>query len=66
MSLKPEHISHLENLVFGGLMRSKTPDDIAEHFVQNGYARKTFGGLVATGAAQKLLIQKGFKPKVWQ
>lgn len=66
MTLKPEHLPHLANLAFGGLIRTKTPDDIAEHLIKNGYAKKVMGGLVATDTAQQVLIQQGFKPKVWQ
>lgn len=66
MSFKPEHLPHLENLAYGGLIRSKMPEDIADHFLKYGYARNVAGGLVATDLAQRVLIEKGIKPKVWQ
>lgn len=66
MTLKLEHIPHLENLAYNGLMRTKLPDDVAEHFIKHGYARNAVGGLMATSSAQRALIEKGIKPKVWR
>ena len=64
--MKPELIPHLHNLAYGGLLRSKTPDDVAEKLIQDGYARRAVGGLVATDAAHQMLVQHGFKPEKWK
>lgn len=64
--MNEDYIPHLTNLCFGGLMRTKTPDDVAEKLIQQGYARHAVGGLVATDAAHQLLVSKGFKPPKWQ
>jgi len=54
--LSEEHVAHLQNLVSGGLMRTITPDDVAQHFLQTGYARQATGGLMATDAGHKALM----------
>lgn len=61
--LSPEHASHLQNLVGNGLMRTTTPPDVETHFLQAGYARKAVGGLMATDAGHRVLMQyyKGAK-----
>lgn len=66
MMLKPEHFPHLQNLAYNGLMRTVIPDDVAEHFIQNGYAKNAVGGLIATDAAHQVLVERGIKPKAWQ
>lgn len=58
MNLEPEEIAHLQNLATGGLMRTITPEHVAEKFIKLGYAKKAVGGLVATDGAQKLLFGK--------
>lgn len=55
-ALEPEEIAHLQNLATGGLLRTITPEHVAEKFIKLGYARKAAGGLVATDGAHKLLI----------
>lgn len=55
--LSSEHAEHLQNLVENGLLRKVTPPDIAEHFLQAGYARKAVGGLMATDAGHRALMQ---------
>lgn len=64
--MKEEHVPHLLNLSYGGLMRSKTPDDVADQLIHDGYARRAVGGLMATDAAHQLLVDRGLKPKSWQ
>lgn len=64
--MNEEYLPHIQNLAFGGLMRTVTPDDVADDLIKNGYARKAVGGLVATDAAHQLLITKGFKPPSWK
>lgn len=61
-----KHLEHIANLAYGGLMRTKTPDDVAEELIKNGHAKMTPGGLVATDEAQRLLVQNGMKPPRWQ
>ena len=39
---------HLENIVTGGLMRTATPDHIAEQLLEKGLVRKAVGGLMPT------------------
>ncbi|MES1986878.1 MAG: hypothetical protein V4440_02405 [Pseudomonadota bacterium] len=58
MTLNEEEKMHLENITFGGLMRTITPSRIEEKLLQSGYARKTVGGLMPTETAHKLLSKK--------
>lgn len=58
MKLSDEEKTHLENVTFGGLMRTITPSHIEEILLQSGYARKAVGGLMPTEAAYKLLSKK--------
>ncbi len=57
MDLTDEHIDHLDNLINGGLMRKVTPEPMESYLLQNGYARKAVGGLVATNAGQKIFME---------
>lgn len=66
MTVKPEHKPHLLNLAFGGLLRTVTPDDVAEHLVNTGYAQHATGGLIATEKAHRMLIEQGHKPSMWK
>ena len=66
MTLKPEHIRHLENLAYNGLMRTVIPEDVVEHFIQTGYARNAVGGLIATDQAHEALTERGIKPRAWR
>lgn len=63
--MKDDHIPHLYNLAYGGLMRTKTPDDVADQLIKDGYARKAVGGLVATDAAHQFLVSSGISPPRW-
>lgn len=54
--LSDDRAGHLQNLVGNGLMRKVTPDDVTEYFLQQGYARKAVGGLMATEAGHKALM----------
>ncbi len=51
-----EHIPHLENLATGGIMRKVVPPHIESVFLENGYARKTVGGLCITDSGRKLFM----------
>lgn len=64
--MNEDHIPHLQNLCYGGLMRAVTPTEVADELIQKGYARKAIGGLMATDAAHQLLAAKGFKPDRWK
>jgi hypothetical protein len=64
--MKPEQLAHLHNLAYGGLGRARTPDDVAEELVKNGYAKHAAGGLMATDIAHRVLLQHGIKPPRWQ
>lgn len=66
MTIDPETLGHLANLSYGGLMRAKTPDDVSEQLIKDGYARKAVGGLMATDAAHTVLLQHGIKPLRWK
>lgn len=57
-----EDMPHLQNIGYGGLMRSVTPDDVAERFMSQGHARMTTAGtLVLTEAGYKALgVPVGF------
>lgn len=54
--LSHEHAAHLQNLAGNGLLRKVTPDDVANHFLLAGYARKAVGGLMITDAGHKALM----------
>lgn len=56
MDFNEEHISHLDNIINGGLMKKVTPSHIESHFLQHGYVRKAIGGLVVTETGYKTLI----------
>lgn len=58
-----DHIPHIKNIAYGGLLRTITPDDVADKLVQDGYARRAIGGLVATDTAHQFLIENGHLPQ---
>ena len=60
--LSAEHAPHLQNLVGNGLMRKVLPDDVAQHFLQAGYARQAVGGLMATDAGHRALMMYNKDP----
>lgn len=61
-----KYISHIENLAYGGLDRTVTPDDVAEHLIKQGLAKHVVGGLIATPAAQQMLLSHGRRPPIWK
>ena len=66
MTVEPEILAHIQELAYGGLTRAKTPKDVAEQLIKDGYARHAVGGLMATDAAHRLLVAKGIKPPRWK
>lgn len=54
--LTDEHIDHLQNIGFGGLMRKVVPSHIEEHLLRLGYAKKAVGGTMITKVGYKALI----------
>lgn len=66
MKIDIQHLPHVENIAYGGLMRTVTPDDVAEKLTQMGLAARKVGGLVATDHAHRSLLEMGRNPKPWQ
>lgn len=64
--VKPEHVSHVTNIAYGGLLKTVTPEDVTEDLIKSGYVRKAVGGLVATDTAHQYLIENGIKPQAWK
>lgn len=60
--MKPEHIPHILNIAYGGLLRTTTPEDVANHLEKAGYVKKAIGGLVPTQSAYDYLIQNDHHP----
>lgn len=58
MTLEKEHIEHLDNIAFGGLMRTITPDDVAAKLIEQGHIRKGVGGYMATKTGYEALGKK--------
>lgn len=55
-NLTDEHIDHLQNIGYGGLMRKVTPRHVESHFLEMGYVRRAVGGLMITDAGHKAMI----------
>lgn len=54
--LSPEDLTHMQNIGYGGLLRTVTPDDVAERLISQGYARPTAAGtLLLTGEGYKAI-----------
>lgn len=51
-----EHVEHLQNIGFGGLMRKVTPPHIESHFVEMGYIKRVAGGTIITKLGHKALV----------
>jgi hypothetical protein len=58
IDLTDEHITHLDNIINNGLMRTITPEHVEAYLVHNGYVRRAVGGLVATDFGNKSFYEK--------
>lgn len=57
MQLGDDDIEHLQNIVFGGLMRKVTPPEIEAKLLKTGHIRRAVGGLVPTNAAYQAVTK---------
>lgn len=57
MSLSEEHIKHLNNIAYGGLMKLSIPDHMENYLSEQGYVRRVIGGLVATEDGKNALVK---------
>lgn len=55
-TLTDEEIGHLQNITFGGLMRTVIPSHIEEKLLLHGYARRAVGGLMPTDHGHHAII----------
>ncbi len=55
MNISDEDKSHMHNIGYGGIMRTITPDDVAEKLIASGHVRIAAGGLMLTELGYKSL-----------
>lgn len=58
MNLTNEHITHLDNVANGGLLRKSIPEGVEQHLLKHGLIQKVVGGLMATQAGYKTLAER--------
>lgn len=55
-NLSDEEMMHLQNITFGGLMRTVIPSHVEEKLLFHGYIRKAVGGLLPANHAHRAII----------
>lgn len=55
-TLSDEEIKHLQNITFGGLMRTIVPSHVEEKLLAHGFIRRVTGGLLPTHVAHQAII----------
>jgi hypothetical protein len=56
--LSSEEMKHLNNIAFGGLMRTTIPQHIEEDFLKKGYVHRAVGGIMITEIGHRALVGK--------
>ena len=56
--ISDEDRAHMHNIAYGGMMRSITPEDVAEKLVSSGYARLTTAGTLLLTESGHMVLGK--------